>query len=213
MSKWIPDWATHYEIEQSFNSSLGIEFYNLPNSADAWRSLKPISQLAHDLAVSDVLSQMKAKPLSERMDVPKPIDGKEHKLGVKRSVTVNLSGEEFSREKLRKALGLGEPMSDSFIPSPHPRYKPGRTSVHVTDNDDVDNVNAPKHYQLMPGVEVYHVRSALLDKMDQRDDITPGMVDDWSRAWEYLTRMWEKNGKEDAQKCRWYLNKLIEKLK
>lgn len=72
-----------------------------------------------------------------------------------------------------------------------------------------DMVNSPPHYQLLPGVEVYDVRMALLEKME---DVPPGQVDDWSRAWEYLTRMWQKNGLEDAKKCRWYLDKLIEKM-
>lgn len=72
-----------------------------------------------------------------------------------------------------------------------------------------DMVNSPPHYQLLPGVEVYDVRMALLAKME---GVSPDRVDDWSRAWEYLTRMWQKNGLEDAKKCRWYLDKLIEKM-
>jgi hypothetical protein len=71
-----------------------------------------------------------------------------------------------------------------------------------------DMVNHPPHYQILPGIEVYDVRMALLAKVDA----PAGQVDDWSRAWEYLTRMWQKNGLEDAKKCRWYLDKLIEKL-
>jgi hypothetical protein len=71
-----------------------------------------------------------------------------------------------------------------------------------------DMVNHPPHYQLLPGVEVYDVRMALLAKVEA----PAGQVDDWSRAWEYLTRMWQKNGLEDAKKCRWYLDKLIEKM-
>lgn len=72
-----------------------------------------------------------------------------------------------------------------------------------------DMVNQPPHYQLLPGVEVYDVRHAILEKLE---DVSPGQVDDWSRSWEYLTRMWQKNGLEDAKKARWYLDKLIEKM-
>jgi hypothetical protein len=72
-----------------------------------------------------------------------------------------------------------------------------------------DMVNKPPHYQLLPGVEVYDVRHALLRKQSHA---TLGQIDDWSRSWEYLTRMWQKNGLEDAKKSRWYLDKLIEKL-
>lgn len=74
---------------------------------------------------------------------------------------------------------------------------------------DHDPVNRPSHYQIMPGVEVYDVRMGLLAKMH---GVAPGAADDWSRAWEYLTRMWGKNGLEDAKKARWYLDKLIGKL-
>lgn len=74
---------------------------------------------------------------------------------------------------------------------------------------DHDPVNSPSHYQIMPGVEVYDVRMGLLAKMH---GVAPGAADDWSRAWEYLTRMWGKNGLEDAKKARWYLDKLIGKL-
>lgn len=72
-----------------------------------------------------------------------------------------------------------------------------------------DPVNKPSHYQIMPGVEVYDVRMALMAKIE---GASHGQVDDWSRAWEYLTRMWGKNGLEDAKKARWYLDKLIGKL-
>ena len=72
-----------------------------------------------------------------------------------------------------------------------------------------DPVNKPSHYQVMPGVEVYDVRMALMAKIE---GASHSAVDDWSRAWEYLTRMWGKNGLEDAKKARWYLDKLIDKL-
>lgn len=72
-----------------------------------------------------------------------------------------------------------------------------------------DPVNKPSHYQIMPGVEVYDVRMALMTKIE---GASHGAVDDWSRAWEYLTRMWGKNGLEDAKKARWYLDRLIGKL-
>lgn len=72
-----------------------------------------------------------------------------------------------------------------------------------------DMINSPPHYQILPGVEVYDVRMAILEKVD---GVSAQQIDDWSRAWEYLTRMWQKNGVEDAKKARWYLNKLIEKM-
>ena len=71
-------------------------------------------------------------------------------------------------------------------------------------------VNNPKHYQLLPGVEVKDVRKAILDNAPKGIPYT--QVDSWSRAWEYITRMWNKNGLEDAKKARVYLNWLIEDM-
>lgn len=72
-----------------------------------------------------------------------------------------------------------------------------------------DNVNSPSHYHLFDGIEVYDVRMKLLERAG---NISLQQADDWSRAWEYLTRMFMKNGLEDAKKARWYLNKLIDKM-
>lgn len=73
-----------------------------------------------------------------------------------------------------------------------------------------DNVNKPSHYAVLPGVEVIDIRKALLKKIPT--DTSFEAVDHWSRAWEYLTRMWGKNGIEDAKKAKVYLNWLIDEL-
>jgi len=75
-----------------------------------------------------------------------------------------------------------------------------------------DVVNSPSHYVLFDGVEVRDVRRAILTKFCDEEGVPARQVDDWSRAWEYLTRMWGKNGLEDAKKARWYLDKLIDDL-
>lgn len=74
-----------------------------------------------------------------------------------------------------------------------------------------DTVQNPKRYQLLPGVEVYDVRQALAAKATAAG-ATLDQFSDYDRAVEYLLRMWEKNGVEDAQKAAWYLNKLVGKL-
>jgi hypothetical protein len=74
-----------------------------------------------------------------------------------------------------------------------------------------DMVNAPPHYQLAPGLEVYDLRQALALKAEIHR-VPHDMYSDWDRAIEYLLRMWEKNGVEDAKKARWYIDKLIGKL-
>jgi len=78
------------------------------------------------------------------------------------------------------------------------------------EEPEQDNVNNPKHYQLLPGVEVIDVRDSILDKLPAKIDYKD--VDCWSRSWEYLTRMWSKNGLEDAKKARWYLDRLIKQM-
>ena len=78
------------------------------------------------------------------------------------------------------------------------------------DQKGFDAVENPEHYCLMPGIEVRHIRRAIMDNMPP--NIPYDQVDDWSRAWEYVTRMWGKNGLEDAKKGYKYLGWLIEKM-
>jgi hypothetical protein len=78
------------------------------------------------------------------------------------------------------------------------------------DGEHYDFVNSPKHYQLFPGVEVIDVRRAILAAVPKGQSYYA--IDCWSRAWEYLTRMWGKNGLEDAKKAETYLKWLIEEM-
>ena len=75
-----------------------------------------------------------------------------------------------------------------------------------------DVVKSPKHYMLLPGVEVKDVRDCLLDKCDAAG-WSGRSIDYWSRSWEYLTRAMDKNGLEDLEKARVYLDWLIEEHK
>ena len=74
-----------------------------------------------------------------------------------------------------------------------------------------DSIQKPKHYQLLPGVGVYDIRQALAAKANAAG-ATLDQFSDYDRAVEYMLRMWEKNGVEDAQKAAWYINKLVGKL-
>lgn len=74
-----------------------------------------------------------------------------------------------------------------------------------------DPVNKPKHYQLREGYEVYDLRQDLARKA-QAAGVPHDQFSDWDRALEYLLRMWDKNGVEDAKKGAWYVNKLVGKL-
>lgn len=76
-----------------------------------------------------------------------------------------------------------------------------------------DNVNSPNHYLLKPGLEVMDVREAILDKLQREGVVVPYVdIDDWSRAWEYLTRCFFKNGAEDIEKSQYYINRMVKRI-
>ena len=77
--------------------------------------------------------------------------------------------------------------------------------------EEVDLVNKPKHYELADDFEVYDLRQMLARKA-MLAEIRYDLYSDWDRALEYLIRMWDKNGVQDAKKARWYINKMIEKI-
>jgi len=117
-----------------------------------------------------------------------------------------------SLDEVVTALGMDdfECIQDYFV---WLNRKDGKKDTGVGSTDFIelteDNVNKPKHYEVLPGVEVYDIREAILSK---NPHLHPCVADDWSRASEYLLRMFGKNGLEDAKKARWYLNKLIERM-
>lgn len=77
-----------------------------------------------------------------------------------------------------------------------------------------DMVNKPPHYVLKPGLEVIDVRTAIFEKLQREGVVVPyADMSDWDRAWEYLTRMFFKNGQEDAEKSLYYLTRLVERMK
>lgn len=76
-----------------------------------------------------------------------------------------------------------------------------------------DVVSNPKHYQVLPGVEVIDIRRALLEKIDAlKRQPSSFAVNCWDRALEYTIRAWEKNGVEDLKKAAFYLDKCIKEF-
>lgn len=81
-----------------------------------------------------------------------------------------------------------------------------------------DAVKQPSHYMLKPGLEVRDVLALLVEKIkieDDKDDWTqpyahPLFISDYVQMMQYLMRFMNKNGKQDLEKARWYLDKLIE---
>jgi hypothetical protein len=110
--------------------------------------------------------------------------------------------------------------------------QPDTITIRTWDDDDAfvawekeqlvknDVVNAPKHYMLFEdkGIEVRHVIEKLVIKIQKEiknDDYPQGyskpmFVSDYVQMMQYLMRFMDKNGKEDLEKARWYLDKLLE---
>ena len=134
-----------------------------------------------------------------------------HVEGLHRSDATTLSGEVQGVTSEWDADGMDGPIyGDLTTVEP----ESARTATHYRNLAEEarkhDMVNSPPHYQLMPGVEVIDVREAMLNQIPAGTRFTE--VDAWSRATEYLMRMWQKGGLEDAKKARWYLDRLIEEM-
>lgn len=79
---------------------------------------------------------------------------------------------------------------------------------------DHDPIKKPSHYMLFPekNLEVRDVVNRLLERMEKSEeyDMTPVDYADYAQLMQYLMRWFDKNGKEDLEKARWYLDRLIE---
>lgn len=74
-----------------------------------------------------------------------------------------------------------------------------------------DVVNKPKHYMLIPekGIEVRDLMQVLADRLEN-NEYSAMFISDYIQMQQYLLRFDQKNGKEDLEKAKWYLEKLIE---
>ncbi len=82
-----------------------------------------------------------------------------------------------------------------------------------------DTVSRPKHYMLFDkgfypeGIEVRNVLEKLSQKVYESKYTPKSMpmaLSDYVQMMQYLMRFMDKNGKEDLEKARWYLDKLID---
>ena len=86
---------------------------------------------------------------------------------------------------------------------------------------DFNVVSKPKHYMLFDemevkeiafegnGVEVRDVLEKLVSKIRSKPAMTGLFESDYVQLMQYLMRFMDKNGKEDLEKARWYLDKMI----
>lgn len=85
------------------------------------------------------------------------------------------------------------------------------TELDINNNPvdyvETSNVNHPPHYTSGKYEAINIIEDAIKDASDPVD----GMLQ--AQVLKYMLRLWLKdNPKEDAEKARWYLNRLIEKL-
>ena len=88
----------------------------------------------------------------------------------------------------------------------------------TTKEDLYNTVSKPKHYMLFEeeGIEVRDVIEKLVQKLYKHsgsmfeDKDNPLFESDYVQLMQYLMRFMDKNGKEDLEKARWYLDKMIE---
>ena len=85
-----------------------------------------------------------------------------------------------------------------------------------------DIISKPKHYMLFDelqvqskaqerlGIEVRDVIEQLIYKIRAKPAMVGLFESDYVQLMQYLMRFMDKNGKEDLEKARWYLDKMIE---
>lgn len=98
-----------------------------------------------------------------------------------------------------------DPATDENLPDPQedpdgafPPYED--LSVEELAEITADNVNHPQHYELPGGLECFDVMLATHGKEAMESYCLVN-------AFKYLFRCKRKNGNEDVEKARWYLNK------
>ena len=80
---------------------------------------------------------------------------------------------------------------------------------------DYNVISKPKHYMLFEeeGIEVRDVIGKLTEKLAENpkgEFYSYQFAADYVQLMQYLMRFMDKNGKEDLEKARWYLDKMIE---
>ena len=81
-----------------------------------------------------------------------------------------------------------------------------KKEVNNEENKD-DMVNHPSHYKTKSGLETIDVIEAFTDDLNGIEAVDTGNI------LKYICRWKRKNGIQDLEKARWYLNHLISYLK
>jgi len=87
------------------------------------------------------------------------------------------------------------------------KYEAWDTVVDFSQYGKSDKVNSPAHYTRGSQEAIDIIEEAIQDA----PDVKSGMLQ--AQALKYLLRVWLKdNSKQDLEKARWYLNRLIDSL-
>lgn len=82
--------------------------------------------------------------------------------------------------------------------------------IYVRDESGVvteqDNVNHPKHYELPNGIEVFDVIAGAMSEEALHGFCIGNVI-------KYVCRHDRKNGVEDLEKARWYLDRYLSEIK
>lgn len=98
-------------------------------------------------------------------------------------------------------------VGDFSMPTLHIEDKEKSLGTNPEVGVKYDIVSKPKHYMLLPGVEVRDVCKAMADRM--QDKYSAFFISDYIQFLQYVLRFDQKNGVEDLEKAKWYLDKLI----
>ena len=95
----------------------------------------------------------------------------------------------------------------TFAAEPVPFHLGGEDIISFSEYGTSDRVNSPAHYTRGTQEAIDIIEEAIQDA----PDVKSGMLQ--AQALKYLLRLWLKDDpKQDAEKARWYLNRLIDSL-
>lgn len=88
----------------------------------------------------------------------------------------------------------------------------GVLDIDNPQNDEThDNVHHPSHYEILPGIEAIDIIGSVLNA-NTMDSFTPYAAYCLGNVIKYILRAGQKNGVEDYEKAKVYLDWLIEEV-
>ena len=106
-----------------------------------------------------------------------------------------------------KYMNWGTSSDEILAAQPVPFPFESKDVISYNDYKKSDAVNSPSHYTRGSQEAIDIIEEAIQDAPSVKQGMLQGQV------LKYLLRLWLKgNSKQDAEKARWYLNRLIDSL-